>query len=188
MWIDALKNSDVLSEGAITLAYSYIGPEITHPIYRDGTIGRAKDHLESTVKNIDKTLESLGGKAYVSVNKGLVTQASSAIPVVPLYISLLYKVMKNIGNHEGCIEQMQRLFCEKLYGNIINIPVDEEGRIRMDDYELSFEVQNEIDKYWPLLDSGNIMELTDLGGFRKEFFKLFGFERDDVDYDAEVEI
>jgi enoyl-[acyl-carrier protein] reductase/trans-2-enoyl-CoA reductase (NAD+) len=188
MWIEALKNANVLSDGVTTVAYSYIGPELTHPIYRDGTIGRAKNHLESSVTNINDVLNSLGGKSYVSINKALVTQASSAIPVVPLYISLLYKIMKEKGNHEGCIEQMYRMFSDRLYNGSNKIDVDSAGRIRMDDYEMEESVQKEIRKLWPQLNSENVLSISDLAGFRKEFFKLFGFERDDVDYEAEVEV
>ena len=115
MWIDALQAAEALANNAITMAYSYIGPSVTEPIYRKGTIGRAKDHLEATAKAITEKLKSTGGKAYVSVNKALVTQASSAIPIIPLYITVLFKVMKAKGLHEGCIEQIQRLYAEKLF-------------------------------------------------------------------------
>src|SRR6476620_7692431 len=135
MWMDALKNAGVLANGVTTIAYSYIGPEVTEAVYRKGTIGRAKDDLEATAFKITDSLKSVGGKAYVSVNKALVTQASSAIPVIPLYISLLYKIMKLEGVHEGCIEQIQRLFEQRLY-NGGEIPTDEKGRIRIDDWEL----------------------------------------------------
>lgn len=132
MWMEAMKKAGVLADGAMTLAYSYIGPEVTEAVYRKGTIGRAKDHLEATAFEITNDLSTIGGKAFVSVNKALVTQASSAIPVIPLYISLLYKTMKEKGLHEGCIEQMQRLFAERLYTSN-EIPLDDKGRIRIDD-------------------------------------------------------
>src|SRR5690606_2383122 len=132
MWMDALKAQNLLAPGAVTVAYSYIGPSLTEAVYRKGTIGRAKDHLEATAFQISDSLKDLGGKAYVSVNKALVTQASSAIPVVPLYISLLYKVMKAKGIHEGTIEQIQRLFAERLYA-AGDVALDEQGRIRVDD-------------------------------------------------------
>src|SRR5690606_13773775 len=139
-WIEELKAAGVLAEGVKTVAYSYIGPELTYPIYRNGTIGRAKDDLEGTVTTINNLLKDLNGISYVSVNKALVTQSSSAIPVVPLYISLLYKVMKEKGIHEGTIEQMQRLFAERLYVNG-EVPLDEKGRIRVDDLEMRADVQ-----------------------------------------------
>jgi enoyl-[acyl-carrier protein] reductase/trans-2-enoyl-CoA reductase (NAD+) len=185
MWIRALKEADVLAPGVITLAYSYIGPEITHAVYRNGTIGRAKDHLEATAKSLRNELESLNGQAYVSVNKAVVTQSSSAIPVVPLYISLLFKVMKEKGLHEGCIEQMYRLFKERLYTE--STPVDEEGRIRIDDWEMRTDVQDEVAKLWQQVDTENLNELSDIEGYRKGFFQLFGFYCDGVDYDQETE-
>jgi enoyl-[acyl-carrier protein] reductase/trans-2-enoyl-CoA reductase (NAD+) len=140
MWMEALLNAGVLADGAMTVAYSYIGPKVTEPVYRKGTIGMAKDHLEATAFKITDDLAKIGGKAFVSVNKALVTQASSAIPVIPLYISLLYKIMKAEGTHEGCIEQIQRLFSARLYTNG-TIPVDEKGRIRIDDWEMKDEDQ-----------------------------------------------
>ena len=147
MWIDALKKENLLANNATTIAYSYIGPQVTEAVYRKGTIGKAKDHLEATAFSITDSLADLGGKAYVSVNKALVTQASSAIPVIPLYISLLYKIMKAEGIHEGCIEQMQRLYSQRLYtGNVI--PTDDEGRIRIDDWEMRADIQAEVAKLW----------------------------------------
>ncbi|CAK4814755.1 unnamed protein product [Aphanomyces euteiches] len=185
MWIHALQEAGVLADGATTLAYSYIGPEITQAVYREGTIGRAKDHLEATALSLNNQLQATGGRAYVSVNKALVTQSSSAIPVVPLYISLLFKVMKEKGLHEGCIEQMYRLFSDQLFnGN--KAAVDEKGRIRVDDWEMRSDVQNEVDALWSKVSTDNLGEISDIEGYRKDFFKLFGFEVDSIDYDLDV--
>lgn len=186
MWIDALQQGGVLAEGAVTVSYSYIGSQITQAIYREGSIGQAKDHLEATAKNLNEQLSSIGGHAYVTVSKALVTQSSSAIPVVPLYISALYKVMKEKCIHEGCIEQTYRLFAERLYTGG-EVPVDAEGRIRIDDWELREDVQEEVAKLWAAMTTENINELSDLEGYRKEFFQLFGFETDGVDYEADVD-
>lgn len=184
-WIHALRDAGVLADHATTIAYSYIGSELTQAVYRDGSIGRAKDHLEATALQLNDQLAIGGGRAYVCVSKGLVTQSSSAIPVVPLYISALYKVMKEKGIHEGCIEQTYRLFTERLYTEE-GTPVDEKGRIRIDDWELREDVQEEVTKIWNQLTTANVNELTDLEGYRREFFQLFGFECDGVDYEAEV--
>nr|WP_314897576.1 enoyl-ACP reductase FabV [uncultured Flavobacterium sp.] len=181
MWIDALKAENLLAPGATTVAYSYIGPSLTEAVYRKGTIGRAKDHLEATAFAITDGLADIGGKAFVSVNKALVTQASSAIPVIPLYISLLYKIMKEEGIHEGCIEQIQRLYQERLYtGN--EVPVDEKGRIRIDDLEMRSDVQEKVAKLWIEAVTENLSEIGDLEGYRKDFHNLFGFEVGGVDY------
>lgn len=185
MWIQQLRDGGVLADNAITIAYSYIGSEITQAIYRDGSIGQAKDHLEATALRLNQELSAGGGSAYVSVSKALVTQSSSAIPVVPLYVSALYKVMKEKGLHEGCIEQTYRLFADRLYSGQ-NTPVDEKGRIRIDDWELRPDVQEEVEKLWKQVTSENIYDLTDLEGYRREFFQLFGFETDGVDYEADV--
>jgi enoyl-[acyl-carrier protein] reductase/trans-2-enoyl-CoA reductase (NAD+) len=185
MWIDALKAENLLAEGATTVAYSYIGPEVTKPVYRNGTIGAAKDHLEATAFTITDDLKSIGGKAYVSVNKALVTQASSAIPVIPLYISLLFKVMKEKGIHEGCIEQIQRLYIERLFIKG-ETPLDEKGRIRVDDWEMREDVQAEIAELWKNATTENLAKIGDLEGYSNEFFSLFGFKVDGVDYDADV--
>ncbi|MDP5200532.1 enoyl-ACP reductase FabV [Flavobacterium sp. DG2-3] len=185
MWIEALKNENLLAEGATTVAYSYIGPALTEAVYRKGTIGRAKDHLEATAFTISDSLESLGGKAYVSVNKALVTQASSAIPVIPLYISLLYKIMKEEGIHEGCIEQIQRLFQDRLY-NGSEVPVDEKGRIRIDDWEMREDVQAKVAKLWEEATTESLPEIGDLAGYRSDFLNLFGFEVPGVDYNADT--
>ncbi|MCD8439595.1 enoyl-ACP reductase FabV [Tenacibaculum finnmarkense] len=184
MWMDALQSENLLSEGATTVAYSYIGPEVTKPVYRNGTIGAAKDDLEATAFTISDDLKSIGGKAYVSVNKALVTQASSAIPVIPLYISLLFKVMKEKGIHEGCIEQIQRLYSQRLFGG--DLALDEKGRIRVDDWEMREDVQAEIAELWKNATTENLTEIGDLEGYSTEFFKLFGFKVDGVDYDADV--
>ena len=181
MWIDALKEADVLADGLTTIAYSYIGPEVTEAVYRKGTIGRAKDHLEATAFEITDKLKGINGKGYVSVNKALVTQASSAIPVIPLYISLLYKIMKAEGIHEGCIEQIQRLYADRLYtGN--EVPTDEKGRIRIDDWEMRADVQEKIAKLWLESTTESLVELGDLAGYKQDFLNLFGFGFEGVDY------
>ncbi|HLW62775.1 MAG TPA: bifunctional NADH-specific enoyl-ACP reductase/trans-2-enoyl-CoA reductase, partial [Flavobacterium sp.] len=185
-WMQDLQAAGVLTENVKTIAYSYIGPELTYPIYRNGTIGQAKNDLEATVPVINTLLSDLNGKAYVSVNKALVTQSSSAIPVVPLYISLLYKVMKEKGIHEGTIEQMQRLFAERLYTSDGNIPLDAKGRIRIDDWEMREDVQAEVDQLWNQVSSENIHQISDIEGYRDDFFNLFGFNYDGIDYDAET--
>ncbi len=186
MWIDALENAGVLAEGATTIAYSYIGPQLTWAIYRNGTIGRAKADLEATAHRLAKKLALKNGRAFVSINKALVTQASSAIPVVPLYISLLYKVMKERGLHEGCIEQIQRLFAERLYHGTLPQP-DAEGRIRMDDLEMRPDVQQAVAELWPQVTTENLAELSDIEGYRAEFLKLFGFRLPGIDYEKEVD-
>ena len=185
LWIDALKADNLLARGAITVAYSYIGPSLTEAVYRKGTIGRAKDHLEATALAITDTLVEIDGKAFVSVNKALVTQASSAIPVIPLYISLLYKIMKEEGIHEGCIEQIQRLHQERLYTGK-EVPVDEKGRIRIDDLEMRPDVQDKVAKLWIEAVTENLAEIGDLEGYRKDFYNLFGFEVEGVDYKADT--
>jgi len=186
MWIDALKANNVLAEGALTVAYSYIGPSLTEPVYRKGTIGRAKDHLEATAFEISESLKDLGGKAYVSVNKALVTQASSAIPVIPLYISLLYKIMKEEGVHEGTIEQIQRLYSERLYTGK-NVPTDEKGRIRVDDWEMRDDIQQKVADLWEKAETENLSEIGDLEGYRKDFYNLFGFDVPGVDYKKDTD-
>jgi enoyl-[acyl-carrier protein] reductase / trans-2-enoyl-CoA reductase (NAD+) len=187
MWIDALLEANVLAPNAMAMAYSYIGPEVTWPIYRDGTIGKAKKDLEDTVFAINEKLKKLNGKAYVSINKALVTQASSAIPVVPLYVSLLYKIMKEKGTHEGCIEQMYRLFASEVY-NDKTPKLDEQGRIRVDNLEMDATVQAEIKALWPQVNTENIKEISDLAGYKAEFLKLFGFGLADIDYEIPVEV
>lgn len=185
MWMNVLKDAGVLAEGATTIAYSYIGPEVTEAVYRKGTIGRAKDHLEATAFEITEKLKDINGKGYVSVNKALVTQASSAIPVIPLYISLLYKIMKAEGIHEGCIEQIQRLYAERLYtGNAV--PTDDKGRIRIDDWEMRADVQERIAKLWLESTTETLVELGDLAGYKQDFLNLFGFGFEGIDYQADV--
>ena len=184
MWIEALKNENLLADGATTVAYSYIGPAVTEPVYRNGTIGKAKEDLEKTAFKITESLKEINGQAYVSVNKALVTQASSAIPVIPLYISLLYKIMKEQGTHEGTIEQIQRLYAERLYSGT-SVPLDDEGRIRVDDLEMAEDVQAEVAKLWKESTTETLPALGDLAGYKKDFLNLFGFAVDGVDYEKD---
>ena len=184
MWMNALNEAGVLANGAMTLAYSYIGPEVTEAVYRKGTIGRAKDNLEATAFEITKQLESINCKAFVSVNKALVTQASSAIPVIPLYISLLYKTMKEKGIHEGCIEQIQRLFQDRLYTGS-KIPTDDKGRIRIDDWEMRDDIQEKVAKLWKEATTESLPNIGDLNGYTSDFHNLFGFGFDEIDYQVE---
>lgn len=185
-WINALAEAGVLAPSATTVAYSYIGPEVTWDIYKNGTIGLAKNDLEAACARISEKLAEGGGRAFISVNKALVSQASSAIPVVPLYISILYKIMKANGTHEGCIEQMQRLFADRLY-NGADLQLDESGRIRIDDLEMKPEVQEEGARVWPQVTTENLEELTDIAGYRTEFLKMFGFGLPGIDYAADCE-
>lgn len=185
MWMNDLKDAGLLAPGATTIAYSYIGPSVTEAVYRKGTIGRAKDHLEATAFTITDDLKELGGKAYVSVNKALVTQASSAIPVIPLYISLLYKIMKAQGIHEGCIEQIQRLYSERLYTGK-EVPTDDNGRIRIDDWEMREDVQAQVSNLWDKATTESLVEIGDLAGYKQDFLNLFGFGFNGVDYDADA--
>lgn len=185
-WMDALTKADVIENGAVTLAYSYIGPEITHPMYFEGSIGMAKAHLYRTSKEITEKYADRGIRAYISVNKALVTQSSAAIPIVPLYISILFKVMKAKGCHEGCIEQMYRLFAQKLFAG--EVLTDEQGMIRLDDLEMQPEIQQEVTELWNKISQETINECTDLDGYWKDFYALFGFGIDGVDYDADVEV
>lgn len=184
LWMDALKEADVLEQDALTVAYSYIGPELTYPIYYSGTIGQAKKHLLDTANKIHEKYSDV--KAYVSVNKAVVTQSSSAIPAVPLYLSAMYRVMKEQGLHEGCIEQMVRLFDEKLVED--EVPVDGEGRIRLDDWEMKPEVQEAIMKIWAEVSTENVEDLCDIQGYWDDFFRMFGFRVPGVDYTADVEV
>jgi len=186
MWMDALQEAGALAPGVRTLAYSYIGPSLTWPIYKNGTIGRAKEDLERAQRDIEAKLAPLGGKAWVSVNKALVTQASSAIPVVPLYISILYKAMKAAGNHEECAEQMDRLFRERL--NSSTPAVDDAGRIRLDDWEMADDLQNLIADRWAKVTTENLGELADFAGYQESFHRLFGFGLTGVDYGADVDV
>lgn len=181
-WMEALHSAGVLAEGAETVAYSYIGPELTHPMYLNGSIGMAKRHLAKTAQEITRQFDGI--KAYLSVNKALVTQSSAAIPIVPLYISILYKVMKEMGLHEGCIEQMYRLFHERLFAD--PVPVDEEGRIRLDDWEMRPEVQEKVSEIWKELSTENVEQLADIDGYWADFYEMFGFGLPGVDYEADV--
>lgn len=187
-WVEALRHAGLLAPGFRTVAYSYIGPHFTHAVYRAGTIGRAKDHLEATGRALDAQLkDNQGGGAWVSVNKALVTQASSAIPVVPLYISLLYRVMKARGSHEGTCEQILRLYRDHLIGG--RAPkLDDQARIRVDDWEMDPAVQAEVTALWDQVTSDNVNEISDFAGFRQEFRQLFGFEVEGVDYQQPVEV
>ncbi len=185
MWMDALESAGVLTETAKTVAYTYIGPELTHPIYKNGSIGKAKDHLQETAIRLNSRMQTKGGSAFLSVNKALVTQASSAIPVVPLYMALLFKVMKEKGIHEGCIEQMTRLFKDKVYAG--EIEFDGESRVRVDDWEMREDVQQEVADLWSQVNSDNIESISDIQAYRDDFHKLFGFSFDAVDYDADVD-
>lgn len=186
MWIDELKAANLLAPEAITVAYSYIGPAVTEAVYRKGTIGRAKDHLEATAFAISDKLKDINGKAFVSVNKALVTQASSAIPVIPLYISLLYKIMKEKVTHEGCIEQMQRLFADRLYSKD-GIATDEQGRIRVDDWEMDSDVQDKVAALWAEATEESLPKIGDLAGYKRDFLNLFGFDVDGIDYTKDTD-
>ncbi|HEY1792860.1 MAG TPA: enoyl-ACP reductase FabV [Opitutaceae bacterium] len=187
MWMKALSDAKLLAPGAQSVAYSYIGPEVTWAIYKNGTIGLAKNDLERAGRQVDALLKANGGgKAFISVNKALVTQASSAIPVVPLYIAILYKIMKARGTHEGCIEQMQRLFATQMYAPG-GPKFDEAGRVRVDDLEMKPDVQDEVKRIWPGVTTESLEASTDIAGYRREFLKLFGFGLAGVDYSAETE-
>lgn len=184
LWIHALRDAGVLAPEAVTVAYSYIGPEVTFPLYRDGTIGRAKEHLEETARRMDKELQATGGHAWVSVNKALVTRASSVIPAVPLYLGLLYRIMKDKGIHEGTLEQIHRLFTDRLYGGALDL--DEQQRIRIDDWEMRADVQEEVQRRWDAVNDDNLHELGDIAGIQEEFLHIHGFGHSDVDYQADV--
>ncbi|MGM8932006.1 enoyl-ACP reductase FabV [Salinicola halophyticus] len=186
LWMDALDKAGVLAPGAKSVAFSYIGTDITWPIYWHGALGKAKEDLDRAAGEIDLRLKATGGGANVAVLKSVVTQASAAIPVMPLYISMVYKVMKEQGVHEGTIDQLNRLFGERLYGDGES-EVDEAGRLRLDDWELRDDIQQACKELWPQVTSDNLFALTDYAGYKHEFLKLFGFERDDVDYDADVD-
>jgi enoyl-[acyl-carrier protein] reductase/trans-2-enoyl-CoA reductase (NAD+) len=184
MWIDALQQAGVLAPGAKTTAFTYLGEQITHDIYWNGSIGAAKKDLDHKVLGIREQLAAQGGDARVSVLKAVVTQASSAIPMMPLYLSLLFKVMKEKGTHEGCIEQVHGLFAESLYGSTPHL--DAEGRLRADYKELAPDVQARVVELWPQVTSENIHALTDFAGYKTEFLRLFGFAVEGVDYEADV--
>ena len=184
MWMAALQEAGALAPGCVTTAYSYVGPEVTWPIYKEGTIGQAKLDLERAARELTARMEPLGGKAWVAVNKAVVTQASSAIPVVPLYISLLFKVMREKEIHEDCIEQMDRLFREFLFADG-GPKTDEAGRIRVDDWEMRDDVQQEVSDLWEKVSTENVAELADFEGYQENFLRLFGFGLEGVDYTAE---
>jgi enoyl-[acyl-carrier protein] reductase/trans-2-enoyl-CoA reductase (NAD+) len=188
LWIEALMKDNLLASGAITVAYSYIGPEVTTAVYRHGTIGAAKDHLEATARQLDERMKKINGRALVSVNKALVTQSSAAIPYMPLYFVLLMKVMKAKGVHEDCIHQMYRLFDQYLYNGLPlgQVPTDSQGRVRIDDCEMCAEIQRKVAKLWEVVTSENILQIGDVKGYNSDFLKLFGFGLYDVDYDADV--
>ncbi|WP_108649795.1 enoyl-ACP reductase FabV [Dongshaea marina] len=185
LWINALADAGVLAEGAKTVAYSYIGTDITWPIYWHGALGKAKEDLDRASRELGERLKPLGGEAYVAVLKSVVTQASAAIPVMPLYLSMAFKIMREQGVHEGCIEQISRMLHTRLYQN--EVPTDEAGRIRMDDWELRDEVQNACREMWPQITTENLMEMTDYQLYKDLFLKLFGFGCEGVDYDADVD-
>ncbi len=190
MWTDALLQAGLVAPGCVNMAYSYIGPNVTQPVYRSGTIGTAKNHLENAAHALDAKLKALGGRAFISVNKALVTQASSAIPFMPLYISVLYKVMKAKGIHEDCIQQMDRLFRTKLYTAAAQFgkhaEVDAEKRVRMDDWELRADVQAAVEALWETVKTENAATDSDLLGYRGDFHRLYGFGVPGVDYSADV--
>lgn len=185
-WIESLVEADVIERDAITIAYSYIGPELTYPVYYNGTIGRAKKDLYNTSLDITREFKDRGIKAYISVNKAIVTQASSAIPIVPLYMSILYKVMKEKNIHEGAIEQMNRLFRKKLSNDVI--VVDKKNRIRLDDYEMREDVQEQVMEYWNKINSQNINDFADVDGYWNDFYNMFGFKFDNVDYTKDIKL
>ncbi|ODV08245.1 MAG: trans-2-enoyl-CoA reductase [Rhodanobacter sp. SCN 68-63] len=183
LWIQALTDAGVLAKDATTVAYSYVGTSITWPIYWHGTLGRAKQHLDNTAASLRDRYASHGLKAYVGVMKSVVTQASAAIPVIPLYVSMVFKIMKAKGIHEGTIEQINRLFRDFLYRADGAAPqLDDEHRLRLDDWELREDVQSECKALWPTVNTENLNQLTDYAGYRHDFLKLFGFDRSDVDY------
>jgi enoyl-[acyl-carrier protein] reductase/trans-2-enoyl-CoA reductase (NAD+) len=184
LWIDALRDADVLAEGAKTTAFTYLGEKLTQDIYWNGSIGEAKKDLDKKVLTLRENLAALKGDARVSVLKAVVTQASSAIPIMPLYLSLLFKVMKEQGTHEGCIEQVYGLFKDSLYGK--EPKLDADGRLRADLAELEPKVQDAVAALWNQVSDDNVNEISDFAGYKAEFLRLFGFEIDGVDYDADV--
>lgn len=193
LWITQLLEADVLAEGCRTMAYSYIGPVESYPIYRDGTIGHAKKHLETTGKQLNVLMkEKLGGAAFISINKGLVTRSSAVIPVISLYLSVLFKIMKEKGIHEDCIQQMERLFSEKLYigpdNSIAENPVDCENRIRLDEFELREDVQTEAARLMQEIDEDNFHELSDVAGYIHDFYAVNGFDIEGIEYSADVDV
>ncbi|BAN52577.1 MULTISPECIES: enoyl-ACP reductase FabV [Pseudomonas] len=188
LWIDALAGANVLAEGARTVAFSYIGSDITWPIYWHGALGQAKQDLDETALRLDQKLAGeVKGGANVAVLKSVVTQASSAIPVMPLYLSMVFKIMQEKGVHEGTQDQLDRMYRDRLYrADGAPAEVDEKGRLRLDDWELRDDVQNECKALWPQVTTENLFALTDYAGYKKQFLNLFGFERADVNYDDDV--
>ncbi|MDA3869918.1 MAG: trans-2-enoyl-CoA reductase family protein [Gammaproteobacteria bacterium] len=186
LWMSALKEADVLADGIKTVSYSYIGTDITWPIYWHGALGKAKEDMDRAAAALRQSLADINGTANVAVLKSVVTQASAAIPVMPLYIAMSFKVMKELGIHEGCIEQINRLFRTQLYKEG-GLDLDDVGRIRMDDWELRDDVQNKVKDLWPQVNNENIFELTDYQGYKDEFLKLFGFGIAGIDYDTDVD-
>ena len=186
LWIDALKEAGVLAQGVKTVSYSYIGTDITWPIYWHGALGKAKEDMDRAAAALRGQLADLGGSANVAVLKSVVTQASAAIPVMPLYIAMSFKVMKELGTHEGCLEQIDRMFRTQLYRDG-GPELDDAQRIRMDDWELRDEVQNTVKETWPKVTTENLFELTDYQGYKDEFLKLFGFGIEGIDYEADVD-
>ncbi len=188
LWIEALMSQNLLAPKTVTIAYSYIGPDVTTPVYRNGTIGAAKDHLEATAHILDKAIQAQGGRAFVSVNKALVTQSSSAIPFIPLYFVILMKIMKQKGIHEDCIHQIQRLFADRLYNQrpLTQILVDEKGRVRVDELEMRQDVQDEVKSIWSNIEDVNLLQTSDVKGYNADFLKLFGFGLKGVDYSLDV--
>ena len=185
LWSDALLKHGLLSAGALNIAYSYIGPALTFPVYRDGTIGRAKKDLERRAAEVTAAMAAVGGHAYVSVNKAVVTRASAVIPVVPLYLAILFKVMKARDRHEDVIHQMHRLFTTRLYGDG-PIACDDQGRIRIDDWEMDSEVQREVERIWPTVNADNLHSVSDLAGYKQSFLNIHGFGFADIDYDRDI--
>ncbi|MEK9822835.1 MAG: enoyl-ACP reductase FabV [Gammaproteobacteria bacterium] len=186
LWIDALKARNLLAPGCITTNYTYLGSEVTWPIYHHGTIGRAKEDLDRAKAALVEPMAEVGGKAYIAVMKGLVTQAASAIPGMSIYLSLLFKAMKAAGSHEGCIEQTTRLFDTQLFGGE-DLRLDEAGRIRMDDLELAPEIQQYVADNWSAVSESNLDTLTDFDGYRHAFLELHGFDVAGTDYEADVD-
>ena len=186
LWMHALKDAGVLADNVKTVSYSYIGTDITWPIYWHGALGKAKEDMDRAAAQLRNDLSDINGNANVAVLKSVVTQASAAIPVMPLYIAMGFKVMKELGIHEGCIEQINRMFRSQLYRDG-GAELDESDRIRMDDWELRDEVQDKVKQIWPLVTDENIFQLTDYQGYKDEFLKLFGFGIDGIDYEAEVD-
>ena len=188
LWIAALLEANVLAEGCITTNYTYLGSEVTWPIYYHGTIGKAKEDLDRAALALREPMASVNGHAYVAVMKGLMTQAASAIPGMSVYLSLLFKIMKSNGTHEGCVEQTTRLFLERLFtGDINDLALDEKGRIRLDDWELTPEVQDQVKALWHTVSEENLNEISDFAGYQAAYLQMHGFGFGEVDYEAEVD-